>query len=61
VGKVKYAKSGQHYESIRGNGGIAPPFLTSELDGDGWSSANFTTAVPFRYGAGCTPELFWTL
>jgi hypothetical protein len=37
-GKVNppgFINQAPRHEDVRGSGGIAPPFLTSELDGDG--------------------------
>jgi hypothetical protein len=51
-----------HAMKTWGNGGIAPPFLTSALDGGEWSSI---TLLPLylRYPleAGWAPESVWTL
>jgi hypothetical protein len=50
-----------------GNGGIAPPFLTSALDGDEWSSITLLSLYPrrkrLRYplAAGWVREPVWTL
>jgi hypothetical protein len=51
-----------------GRGGIAPPCLTSELDGGEWSASclcHFTPGkepqVPVAEEAGWAPKLVWTL
>jgi hypothetical protein len=40
------------HEDIWGSGGIAPPFLTSALDGGGWSASR-----PDRFGPGKKPQV----
>jgi hypothetical protein len=51
-----------------GSGGIAPPFLTSALDGGEWSGLRLSlftpgkeSLIPIGHGAVWTPDLVWTL
>jgi hypothetical protein len=44
--------------NVWGSGGIAPPFLTSALDGDEWSASRPREEPPVIFGP---PESLWTL
>jgi hypothetical protein len=53
---------------MSGSGGIAPPFLTSALDGGEWSASRPGWCTPREKGAGThwigagwAPEQVWTL
>jgi hypothetical protein len=55
-------------ETYGGGGNIAPPFLTSALDGGEWSASHPTRLPPGKkspiasgYDDGRTPALVWTL
>jgi hypothetical protein len=54
------------HKDVWGSEGIAPPFLTSALDGGEWSYPCHLTPpkqplVPITQEAGWTPELIWML
>jgi hypothetical protein len=53
LGLINYARSS---EDVRDSGGIAPPFLTSALDGGEWSASHpcYFTARETAHGTHCT-------
>jgi hypothetical protein len=58
VGKVRIKSSlvlineSPRHEDVRGSGDIAPPFVTSELDGGEWSASRLCLFTPGEIAPG---------